>query len=1142
MNNDLTPDSGMPFTDLQPQVLIPASYTYNGKSVAFLSGICSEILHSRSKNCGPIYTRAISGPNAEFGDVDDDRKSRIDLTLAYISSRSYEFNPTVVPKDMMLRPEVCQAIVLSNPSRYIDLDETMRCDPDVIMTLMEQSLICDIISASVLSLVPRVCGGIKEIITPIVNIAFDNRNSSTFTFVRIWRHFFGSPLTKSAAHVLVQNLDWFEPLVFLALTIIGHSNDWECFECTVNMFVTDELGLFSAAAKAFSKIRYKLLLKIICVYHRFPFDRALNLCEGDVPFICYIAKLCPEKIGTCANFIDSDYETFCKVIEGGFNNDEDIVEIKALIGPLHMTGVSYKRNNNIGDFVDVIVELNRNEKSAVYFHRWANHGNMFHFLDMFASKSSSSMGDFRTQFKGRTSTHKFNLFSPFDMLPNVWMKDTAFIKRLLYDVDPQIVVKIVHNFLSREGFTSEPVGINEEKFIDIRTSSNIIEGTPTALLPSIYEASKETFKWVDDPAMIVAFECPEFPYIKAMHRLLHVRPKESAIIFAMAMVRYSDEIETCKSIIEENAMEIEGTVLLSIIPKNVLTEIVKDREFLKSIFKNFTGIGIRLPMEFRYDEEFVKMTIEFHPQFMHGYNPECILRSNNIVEFALSKEKTAAWMFRNLPETERENPRVVRKLMLNELLSINVRRSIFKSGVPEIVKAQRWCKKISTELFGTVFGNDDTEIDDPVISKLLKIAHDNHSSKEVNRGSNNAYLRSLYIDIQKVFMPQKMKESLKIQSPNTLGVKTYMETELNRYMNEASRLEVLKHSELLAREAYINELADAASSIVTPRRRDGGYPTSYFSENFEGVSVKYSQSDDGSMQLTTMSEKRVIKLPKHWQEELDKIPSHFSGFWGKLHAGYGQQQKAMMLKNGTIGHCREYESDAKKEATAAVWEGVSIKVYGTYNSHDGIGQSTIFPVNSPHYPSFVEMVSPQCWCFGSSGEADVVKLHRESVAKGGLGVVFRDPNRPLKMISLDACGYSTYVEKIVNFLTQYPLRVLSAYTNKFDQFEDEENEDTDSDKANFATVVDEVIKNLLESSTKKRKQQSKSNGAKKKQAVCAEPNGSSSAQPIEANTSMSYWSDDDDDNESDGTVSEVSSDDDVPNVSSDDDADVSDSE
>ena len=655
------------------------------------------------------------------------------------------------------------------------------------------------------------------------------------------------------------------------------------------------------------------------------------------------------------------------------------------------------------------------------------------------------------------------------MIPNVWVQNACFVKRLLHDVDMQIVEKLIYSYQIQE-FGIDEHFINEDKFHEIRQLKKI-DDVQTALFSKLYDATPDFpffttgYSSLLKVALDVAFEDPALPYLKSLHRLLFTRPLQCATIFALSMIRFADDIEACKTIIKKNVLEIEGMVLLALIPKVVQTAIFEDREFLKDVFKGFPGIGIRLPDNLRYEEHFIKLTIINHPIFMQGYDAERLAQNQNMVDLAIATEKTAAWMFKNLPNEDRESAKLVKKTMRDEQLSIQTRRQIFRD-LPEIVKSQKWFGMLSTELFGRVFSDDNEVLDDPVIMRILKIAHDNHSSKNVVSSSNNtAYLRSLHIDIQNAFLPSAMKEALKINPKTAESLKTYTETEITEYAAESKRLENLQHSQLLRRYEYLNELTDAVSSIITPRRRDGSYPSSYFSENFEGILVKFSDVSIGpdqerEMKLTTMSGK-AVSIPHHWKAEFDDFPIHLAGFWGKLHAGYGQLKKATMLKNGS--KYVDATTAAQKAAEIETWKGVSIKVYGTY---DYDGKCGIFPnrARASDHLSFVEVVET----LNIGSEIEVVKIHRESINKGGLGVAFRDFAMPLKLIALDAGGYTFYVQQIVDFLTKYPLAALSAYFHKYEDDEDDK-EDNETDKQDFANIVDEVTKSMIVVSNASRK-------------------------------------------------------------------------
>jgi hypothetical protein len=600
-------------------------------------------------------------------------------------------------------------------------------------------------------------------------------------------------------------------------------------------------------------------------------------------------------------------------------------------------------------------------------------------------------------------------------------------------------------------------------------------------------------------------------------------------LFAHAMLAYVEEPETCKEIISSNRLGVKGKYMLAMLPEKIYNVVVNDREFLMSIFTKYNGIGTRLPDHLRYDEQFVLMTIEHHNgDFFKSYDVDRILKMDRVVDAALHNNKTAVWMYSHLPESQKESVGLVAKMMNDDELTIEIRHKVY-ACVPDMVKLQKTIRTITTKLFGRYHYYGYT-IADPVVAKLLDIAHDCHSSGGSTNTGNTRYLRSLLFDLQSTLMPEEVSNMMGSSWVPKAG-KTYERILPECNFASENKIDVLSHRDLMDLMETIEDIIDATSSILEPRRRDGSYPECYYCEDFEGLRVRCFPNDDGEWEVTTLSGKPV-NIPTSWREELDRLSP--SGFFGKLHAGYGQLSKTTKLKNGTLGAYITDDDDETKAAAMAEWDGVVIKSYGYL---DETGPVTINSFQGPNAcPSFVEPVPVTYLESGQEGEKKMIDMHRAITNKGGVGIVFREHLHPDNLISLEGSGYSHYAKKIVDFLTVYPLQVLNAYVMAFEtEGEDDGDEATAARFKKAATSVAKVV-----TLSRKRSAKSTRGNPKKKKARQVTPSstavvstGASSSTDALPNSVAApqaqpdYWDDDDDEE-----VSEVSGDEDVAEVES----------
>ena len=1071
--------------ELELPIVIQDGWKFIPTSRAILKGACAEITQCRSKKeCCRVYSGFVHGNTAEYRRVEEDRASRIDLTVAFINTRHSPFySLSNYPNDMQSNPVVCKALVILYPDMYGRMSKEMKSNPDIVMTVVE-SIMADPSNRYVSNNFPIGLGRSEKLLTAIVDLVKSTMHkSSGRPFDLIWSVLFPkAPASHAEAMELYDRLtSWFKPVMFTALDmLILHCTDNNALACTIKLFDTaTELGLPTHVTQTFVETRYQLIIKFVNAVspvidtqyrgtHIGSWIKIVDACKNDIPLMSFIAYYRPHQTAAFLLNLTISREDSFKVLDAAFkpgsvDRDANVV-FKMFPNEAEAIG---RRKPECGEFCSMMVQFQTTAARNAQFVAWATPEKFGHFLTRLMRPGHGSHGDRpsdaiiwlgkRPNCPGGLDAFKWNL------LPTAWTDNPEFTRRLLAEVDPSMVTEIVRAwatplFTLKTVITAE----GEKQWYNDKASLTKDHDVVPSIHYTILKGSTDTFPWANH-GMAVAFQDPTFEYLKNVNQcansFLIRKPRSMAEIMALALLAHSSDIETCKVLIASDVLKVWGPTLTSIIPDVVMNQIRGDTAFWKSIFRTYECIGPTLPKEIRYKEEFLRLTVYYHPSAMVRYDHACIMQQPAMVELCLNENETIEWIYSKMTPEARGEAALVKEIMKNENLSMETRGKVFKTWVPVSTKVERWCQKLSIQMFGTVLGlrESDRAIDqgqggpcevltlisnDPVIAKLLSIAHDSHSSNEATRGTNTAFLRSLHVDLQIAFMPEKIAKVLKIVAPNPSRIKTYTPALPESIMQPESRLENLKHEDLMKRFDWIEEVTNTASEILEPRRRDGGYPTNYYCENYEGLLVKFGWEDEPvestdlgithrKRALRTVSGKNAVKLPPSWLADLDGMQTEADCFWGKLFCGYGQHAKAVKLKNGTLGSVGDEATDAERANAAAEWEGVSIKVYGTFAwDAKGCGDSIFvhedYDEMLDEFPPFVDIVD-LFRVGGPNSENMILDTHRTSVASGGLGVVFREYSKPDKFITLDAAGYSINVQKIVDFLTKYPLQVLSAY-------------------------------------------------------------------------------------------------------------------
>jgi len=636
-------------------------------------------------------------------------------------------------------------------------------------------------------------------------------------------------------------------------------------------------------------------------------------------------------------------------------------------------------------------------------------------------------------------------------------------------------------------------------------------------------------------------------------------------VFAFAMAAYCDSPEEIKKIIRHHHSKfslLRGTVL-ELSPAVVRASIIEDREFLEEFISNNPFEMGWLPTDLQYDDKLLALAIASDPRSAKCVNDtRRLLAKPAVKEMLLSADLMVEWAFTNLPPNERETPRLGCSILADERLSVHTRKEFYEDTLPTVVKHDRKCKMLAARFFGPdilAMQADCMDLGDGLTTKLLQIVHDSRAaSGDSSRSSHSAYLRSLYIDLQRTFMPPAIADRLKYTAANP--GKTYRPTKadwrpawngFDLVTSISAPPNHKTHAHLCHLHDFLDEVSNLVAMILEPRRRDGiTYPGDWYCEKFEGVLVEYKIMDtfnettntltpDATPTLVTKSSGKPVQIPDRWKKEMEAAFANgdLPAFWGVLHAGYGQQTKATKLKNGTL------TSDTD-------WNDVVIKVYGTTSVHYGTGDRVAGFFQKPlsACQSFIECVETfhfHNYNVAEEQERAILNLHRESRRKGGAGVVFRDTYTPTKLVTMDAPAYALYAQKIIDFLHQFPLHVLSLYVHEAEMLgcDDREEQDEDGEDAgtypNVHAVIDKVLAQIAPPRAEGKRRAASSSrprpSAKKPRITlqgavsAAASRGATSAQSApSASLASRYLEEDDDDDASevsevsDGEVSEIS--------------------
>ena len=617
-----------------------------------------------------------------------------------------------------------------------------------------------------------------------------------------------------------------------------------------------------------------------------------------------------------------------------------------------------------------------------------------------------------------------------------------------------------------------------------------------------------------------------------------------AICFAYRIASICDDVAACTAaIFGSRASRLNVGTVLCLLPCHLHAILMQDRSFLLKLAAKLPFEISRLPLPSRYDAELIELAIGANPRCATMFDdPSQLLATRNVFDILLSSDveipvrddagvpirnekgkpkyhAVACWAFDLLPEAQKNNPAIACSIIADERLSVDCRKTLYNSSFPMIVKHNERCKVLACKFFGPsilVSQSDTVELNDPLSQRLLAIVHDGYAdSVDVHRGQNSAYLRSLSIDLRDAFMPEILVDHVNRPSDGVTykttipdWFPTWNSVDLTTCTFESpTSYEV--YQKMCGLNGFLENISNVVSMILQPRRR-AHYPSGIFCEKFEGVQVEFRCMDGNTTPtLVTKAGSKPVHIPDDWKQAMTAgfqtrtVPE----FWGILFAGYGQRSKATKLKNGTLSA----DSD---------WSGVTIKIYETFPFDCGSYEPAFFKQDVVACQSFlqcVELHQIAQYMPTALAEESMMKVHRESVKKGGLGIVFRDVLSPNKFVSYDAHGYTVNAEKIVGFLHKYPLHILSKYMHEAEMLGCEDYENPEADDMvypDISKVFQDVIKQMRPTKLK-RKARTGSSASKKKAYVAA----SSTSKP-------SYWDD------SDGSVSSVSIDGEVSDVSS----------
>ena len=656
---------------------------------------------------------------------------------------------------------------------------------------------------------------------------------------------------------------------------------------------------------------------------------------------------------------------------------------------------------------------------------------------------------------------------------------------------------------------------------------------------------------------------------------------EDERMFCYVIAAYCDDVEFCKRFILTGYYSTSPWSRLSTIPRPLYATLMNDVEFLKQAVEAFRDVAPRLPEAIRTRDDILQIALDTHGEgILLGYpesDARVLLRKEGILERVLSSDPTVVWATKHLLALDRvrvENVSFCLTLLKDERLSPKVREEFYNTVMPTVIKNDRECRITAGQLFGPeIFGRgtDSFWFEDRLTNTLLRVSHDAHCLEATaTRSQNASYLRSLLVDLKARFYPLGLLGPV-AEMATGAPTKTYSSTlgdwaplwrvddaiDFSRATPDAPFTHPVSsphplgaagvHQQLVEMRTFLENISALIGAVIEPRRRHANryfssteYPADCYCEKFEGVYVKFTINttcitDEGGEersvnepQLVTMSGHKEVNVPDTWKQQLKdafdagKLPP----FWGILHAGYGQRSKATKLKNGTL------KDDAD-------WEGVCIKVYQTYKpaidsfqpdrSIDVDEGDAFLPYLPQEPPSFVHIVEPTRFenrSVGEETEKAILDVHKESLRKWGLGVVFRDEQYPAKLIPLDPYGCTMYCQKIAEFLNTYPLQFLGLYFHEYeilnmDHGDYEEQTDATRNYPDIAKLLRQFAAIVKPTNPKKRA----SSSELKKKNKTAKTATTAPVPPVTAAAAAaaSYDYDSDDVSEvSDGDVSEVS--------------------
>lgn len=510
----------------------------------------------------------------------------------------------------------------------------------------------------------------------------------------------------------------------------------------------------------------------------------------------------------------------------------------------------------------------------------------------------------------------------------------------------------------------------------------------------------------------------------------------------------------------------------------------------------------------------------------------------------------------------RENPMLVLELLRCDQISMQARRALFRDTVSTKIKRNMQVMATAVRMFGTaVYRPSNIQYMLDAMPRLLREIHNlDHDGKSIganSRAFNTAFLRSLYIDMRDAFMPEALEKCTAKLFPRnkTMGASyrstfadwvglfnlTAAPVDLlesdnaspravsNLFVANPLKSKTQRLRDLLKIKEDLACVTDAVASVLEPRKREAtsSYPSDQYVEAFDGVRVEFRpvvEKSDGadrgkakrskravlldddesnvslSPPLLVTTSGRRVNIPDAWQKELDRNVElgSFSTFWGVLFAGDGKRAKSMRLKNG-------------KWDSLDDWEGVKLKVYD-------IDNDPAVPL-----PPFIEVVE----AFNTRNEAAMLKRHRESRARGGGGITFvsyssnsTKAGDPGRLVPYDPAGYTTYAQKIVDFLDFVPMHCLQLLENEIEiRGIDLDDEDLDEGLLpDFDNLVDTVRKTITKKPVGDYEELSGPRPQEPAKAAEPTPSGPEAAAGPSGKrkATVGYWSsDDDDDDDSD---------------------------